>query len=329
VIRRFIYETLHPEIYHGYGKKPPFFEGWYYKLINADQSARLAVIPGIFRTMDSRNDHAFIQVLDGMTGHATYHEYPVSAFHADEERFDVRVGRSRFRIDGIILDIDDDQMRLCGELRFHEGESWPVSLLRPGNMGPFAWLPFLECYHGILSFDHRIQGALEINGRRADFDDGHGYLEKDWGQAFPSAYVWMQTNHFHTPTTSLTGSIAMVPSIGRIFRGFSVGFYHHRRLHAFATYTHAVTEKLAITDDHVFWNVRDRRHRVELIAERAAGGLLKAPLRTEMHKRVDETLQASVHVRLMTLNGDVIYEGTGRSAGLEVHGDLETLLNAK
>ena len=46
-------------------------------------------------------------------------------------------------------------------------------------MGPFAFVPFMECYHGIVSMDHIIQGELEIDGVNIDFSNGRGYLEKD------------------------------------------------------------------------------------------------------------------------------------------------------
>jgi tocopherol cyclase len=326
-IRRYVYETLHPEIYHGYGKSAPFFEGWYYKLVSADEQTRYAIIPGIFRGTDSGTDHAFVQVLDGMTGEATYHSYPVEAFRAAEEMFDVRIGPNRFGGDYLSLQIDNDQRKISGELRFMDGAGWPVTPLSPGVMGWYAWVPLMECYHGVLSFDHRINGALAINGSQMDFTDGRGYMEKDWGQAFPSAYIWQQSNHFDTPGTCLTASIAMIPWVGRAFRGFLVGFYHHRRLYRLTTYTGAVTERLEITDDAVYWTVRDRNYRLEMIAERASGGLLHAPIRTEMHKRVDETMQSTIEARLTRHDGTVIFAGAGRNAGLEVNGDLETLLN--
>lgn len=45
-------------------------------------------------------------------------------------------------------------------------------------MGPFAFVPFMECYHGIVSMDHIIQGELEIDGATVDFSNGRGYMEK-------------------------------------------------------------------------------------------------------------------------------------------------------
>jgi hypothetical protein len=45
-----------------------------------------------------------------------------------------------------------------------------------------------------------------------------------------------------------------------------------------------------------------------------------------MHKRVEETLDSRVHVRLVERRtGAVRFEGVGECGGLEVHGDLDRL----
>ncbi|MCU0476748.1 MAG: hypothetical protein MUC99_11685, partial [Anaerolineae bacterium] len=165
---------------------------------------------------DSRGDHAFIQVLDGMTGRASYHEYPASAFIADPERFDVTVGNSRFSAEGITLDIDTPDGRVQGEVRFENRVTFPATWRMPGIMGPFAWIPVMvmECYHGLVSLDHTLRGGLTVDGARWDFDGGRGYIEKDWGTNFPSAYVWLQSNHFPTVGTSLFASVARIPLYG-------------------------------------------------------------------------------------------------------------------
>lgn len=125
----------------------------------------------------------------------------------------------------------------------------------------------------------------------------------------------------------MTASVALILWLGSTFRGFIVGLWHEGKLYHFATCTGAHTEQLAMTDTHVTWVMRDRHRRLELVAERAEGGLILGPTRTEMGKRVHETLRASVHVRL-TRGAQVLFEGTGRHAGLEAHGDLERLLVA-
>ena len=66
--------------------------------------------------------------------------------------------------------------------------------------------------------------------------------------------------------------------------------------------------------------------RLELRACRVEGGLLLGPTRQEMGKRVNETLNASIEVRLTGKDGKIIFQGDGHYAGLEVHGDIERLL---
>jgi tocopherol cyclase len=328
-MRRFVRSTLHPERYHGHRKSPPFFEGWYYKIIDADERHKFAVIPGIFKNAAAEKTHAFIQVLDGVAGTSAYHTFPVEAFSAAEDNFDVHIGPNRFRAEGITLNLEGSDLALRGELRFEGRAPWPVTLTAPGIMGWYAWMPFMECYHGVVSLDHTIQGSVTRDGAAMDFGGGRGYIEKDWGVAFPAAWIWTQTNHFAAPGTCLTASVAMIPWIGRAFRGFIIGLWHEGRLYRFATYTNAQIEKLELTDDHVTWVVRDRGHRLEMLASRTAGGLLHGPTRHEMHQRVEETLNATVEVCLSAFEGGTPrrrFQGVGRNAGLEVEGDLPRLL---
>jgi hypothetical protein len=63
-------------------------------------------------------------------------------------------------------------------------------------------------------------------------------------------------------------------------------------------------------------------------AVRARGGLINAPTTGDMGRRIAETLDATVDVRLLA-TGDgqerVVFEGSGRHAGLEAAGDLAYL----
>ncbi len=327
-MRRYIRQTLNPDWYHGHRKKPPFFEGWYFKIINAAEDARYAIIPGIFINPNPAKTHAFIQILDGMSGRATYHTYPAQQFVAAEDAFDVRIGPNHFRRDCLTLNIDDGDTKVIGDLHFNELTPWPITWAAPGIMGWYGWIPFMECNHGIVSLDHSINGELTINGERINFSDGRGYIEKDWGSNFPSGYIWQQSNHFEAYGTSLTASIAVIPNLGFTFPGFIIGLWHDNKLYRFATYTGAKVERLEVTDSQVMWVVKDKQLRLEMRSSRAAGGALKGPEKLDMHKRVDETLQAIVETRLSTLSGRTIFSGIGRNAGLEVVGDLSLLLKS-
>ena len=99
-------------------KRPPFFEGWYFKLVDAGEDHRYAVIPGVFIGREPGSSHTFVQTLDGTTGRTTYHRYPFESFRADRSMFDIQVGPNRFRADAIALDIDSPERQIRGELRF-------------------------------------------------------------------------------------------------------------------------------------------------------------------------------------------------------------------
>jgi hypothetical protein len=321
--------VLHPERYHGLRKKPPFFEGWYYKLVDASGQHRYAIIPGVFLSDDPQRRHAFVQVLDGRTGQATFHRYPLDAFYTASDAFDVFIGPNRFSGTSIALDVDSPERTISGEARFEELTPWPVTLTSPGIMGWYGWLPFMECYHGVISLDHAVQGTFTVDGQAIQWNGGRGYIEKDWGSSFPSAWVWLQSNHFSQSGTSITASVAIIPWGRRSFRGFIIGLWHDGHLYRFATYTGAETERLDVTDECVTWVVRDRTHRLEMRAMRAHGALLRGPSKVDMGVRVPETLGATVEVRLSRVGREwsvLLFADTGRHAGLEVAGDLERLL---
>ena len=314
--------TISPAMYHGFGKKPPYFEGWYYKLVSEDGKHRLAVVPGVIL---GETAHAFIQVLDGVSGYTAYHTFPIDSFWASKNDFDIRIGENRFTVDQVDLNISDEFGKVQGSLKFQGGTPWPGSLVSPGIMGWYAWVPRMECYHGVLSFDHLIQGSLQINQTAIDFGGGHGYIEKDWGQSFPAAWVWFQTNHFSTPGSCLTASVAIIPWMRSAFRGFIIGFWHQRQLFRFATYTGAKIEKLEIGEHLVAWVVGDDRYRLEMVVRQAPGGLLLGPTKVEMGKRVPETLSAKVDLRLSDRGQNILFEGQGNFAGLEVNGEIDRL----
>lgn len=314
--------TMNPAWYQGVGRERPYFEGWYFKLIDAATQQRYAIIPGLFKSGDP---HAFIQVLDGQTGTAHYHRFAPEMFWAAENRFEVRIGGNRFAADGLTLALDTPEQTLRGDVRLGGLRPWPVTPAAPGIMGWYAWVPTMECYHGVVSLDHALHGVLEMDGRTVDFGGGRGYIEKDWGQSFPQAWVWMQTNHFEQPGVCLTGSIAIIPWRRASFNGFIAGLWVDGRLYRFATYTGAKVADLVVTDDAVEWVLRDKTRRLSILARRGAAskyGLLKGPTTVEMGKRVEETLTATVAVRLSELaDGRVreVFAGEGACAGLEVH----------
>jgi len=326
--RRDLWRVLRPLAFHGAGKSGPFFEGWYFKLVSADGAQRLSVIPGTYIGKDHHDDHAFIQLIDGVSGHSDFYPFSFDQFSFVPNEMDVRVGKNHFTHSRISLDLDLPNMRLEGSVAFSGQYPWPVTLSSPGVMGWYAWVPGMECYHGIVSMDHSLTGQLTLNDKLLDFNGGRGYMEKDWGRAMPSAWIWMQTNHFEQPGISLTFSIADIPWGRYSFTGFLGGFLFNDRLYRFTTYTGAKVSRLKVTDETVRFAVSDRKFQLEIEAQRQEGSVLQAPTTSQMDRRITESLSASIHVSLSEKHNGAWVEkfaGTGMHAGLEVVGDLSLL----
>jgi hypothetical protein len=144
----------------------------------------------------------------------------------------------------------------------------------------------------------------------------------------------MQTNHFATKDTSLSGSIATIPGYGPIrrpFTGFVVGFLHAGTLYRFATYTGAKVDHLTVTDEKVDWVLYTRDQELKIQASRTDSTPLKAPSREGMQRRVDETMTAKIEVELNAIEGTRktrLFKGESGNSGLEVVGDLGSILKA-
>ena len=151
----FLRGVKHPEAFHGRGIRKRYFEGWYVKLVSADRSHRLAVIPGVFLGLDGQTNEAFVQVLDGATGQSWYHRYETDQFDASDAEFRVRVGDNHFSTQGVTLNLPG----LSGTLRYTtDVNPWPVTWREPGIMGWYGMVPFMECFHAIVSFGHGLDG---------------------------------------------------------------------------------------------------------------------------------------------------------------------------
>ncbi len=101
----------------------------------------------------------------------------------------------------------------------------------------------MECKHGIVSVNHDLKGSVIVNGNEIDFNNGKGYIEKDWGTSFPEAWLWMQANNFENRNSSFSFSVAKIPWLGKFFIGFIAFLYYNNRFLLFSTYNNSeITE---------------------------------------------------------------------------------------
>lgn len=180
-----------------------FFYGWYLKCQSAEQT--LAVIPAIHQA--GRKRTCSIQLITD--NNAWTAAFSADSFHRTGKN--ISIGRNHFHEHGIRLAIHTPEVRVSGKLDFG-----PLSPLKYDIMGPFAFVPFMECRHSVWSMQHSVCGTVRINDQKYSFQNGLGYWEGDQGRSFPKEYAWTQCSF---PHGSLMLAVADIPIAGIHFTG--------------------------------------------------------------------------------------------------------------
>jgi tocopherol cyclase len=316
-----------PVFFQGNKKKKTYFEGWYFKNVSKDRQSIWSIIPGISIENENRS-HAFIQFINGKTAETHYLDYPIDSFEYSKSEFSVRIAGNRFSRDGFSLDAKEPQTGFSakGNVIFKNSHPLKSTLLNPGIMGWYSFVPFMECNHGLVSMDHNLGGGLEIKGDYIDFNGGKGYSEKDWGRSMPSAWIWMQSNHFDKQqNVSFMLSVARIPWLKSSFTGFLCVFLYQGKIYRYATYTGARLTKISLDDETVTVEIKTGKQKIMVQARHASKGLLAAPQNGAMDRRIAESVDAVIRLKISGSNGNEIFSGTGHTAGLEMVGDMNQL----
>ncbi|MDB0037940.1 hypothetical protein N9F08_01120 [bacterium] len=316
-----------PEVFQGNRKKKKYFEGWYFKMVSADDSSIISVIPGISISEEGK-EHAFIQLINGKTAKTSYFSYPIEAFTFSKDRFAVQLANNFFSEDSIILNIQNDSTSIEGKV--YMTNQTKLTRKNKGKkklaiMGWYRFVPFMQCYHGVVSLNHNLSGSLKMNQETHNFDKGLGYIEKDWGKSMPSSWIWMQSNSFNTEKTSFMLSVANIPWLGKSFTGF-LGFYYHDGVaHRFGTYSHAKLQLNPSNSDTLKITISEKEYTYEIETYRSKSGILKAPVKGSMDRRIAESIDAKMKIRVLDKDGNLIFEDNTSISGLEIVGEMEEL----
>lgn len=316
-----------PEWFQGNRRNKNYFEGWYFKNVSASGENAIAFIPGI--SLNAENPHAFVQVISGKTGETWYFKYPADQFHYAPDTFAVKIKDSFFSANEIDVNLSESDQSISGNLQFSDRQTYPVSIRRPGIMGWYRYMPFMECYHGVVSLDHVVNGEIQLNNQNIKFEAGKGYIEKDWGSSMPETWIWMQSNNFEAPGTSFMLSIAKIPWIGSSFPGFLGVFLHDKKQIHFATYTGAKISSLERNGDQLTLCIETKEFSIHVQAEKEDNinnkGALKAPAKGQMERIIHESVNAKIYIAVIKKNGQPVFEGIGQNAGFEMIGNTSLL----
>lgn len=299
-----------PALYHGKQTSGPYFEGWFFK--HSTKQGSCAVIPGIFRGRKREDDTAFIQVLFSNPMQSFFVRYPFDAFRSETDRFELRIGGNFFSYERIRLDIED--IGLKAEIDYGEPVLLKTSSLSPSIMGPFSYVPNMQCNHGVLSLRHDVNGLISCGDRYLKFEDADGYIEKDWGETFPNSWVWMQCCD---KNSAFICSIAHIPYGFIKFTGLISVLLLEGKQYRFATYNGGKLRSLILRNGRVSAEITRRELMLKVTCENKDFGSLKAPTKTGMDRVISESLAAKYHISLFSRDVE-IYSGSFENGGLEL-----------
>lgn len=289
--------------FHGTKRTGPYFEGWYFKHQNK-QGQTLALIPA-FHIDSAGRRSASLQVISNRG--AWWLEYPGTQFQASQKQFQVQIGRSSFRRQGIDLHIEQDGLSLHGTLRYG-----PFTALRSDIMGPFRLFAGMQCSHGVISMGHSLNGTLHLNGEQLDFSDGIGYIETDRGRSFPSAYLWTQCIWDGPESGSLMLAVATIPLPVGSFTGCIGSVFYRDREYRLATYRGAKIEEWSSSGA----TVRQGKYRLKVELLQSQGQALRAPVDGRMDRTIHESLCAQVRYGFWH-GKDLLFQHTDQYASFE------------
>ena len=189
-----------------------------------------------------------------------------------------------------------------------------LSPIKYDIMGPFCFIPFMECRHSVFSMMHRVDGELRINGEDYSFENAYGYWEGDRGHSFPKEYAWTQC--FIEEEDALQGSlmlsVADIPLAGFHFTGIIGIVYWRGKEYRFATYLGA---RVVHKDKH---RILIRQGDMELEARRLEQQAhpLKAPVGGDMKRMIRENVRCRAFYRFRR-KGKAIFAFSSERASFE------------
>ncbi len=309
-------KIFHPELFQGNLKKKRYFEGWYFKHVSRDLNHVFSFIPGISITDD--DPHTFIQVINGITGKTCYITYSLDRFIWEKNKLNLKIGNSVFTDKFIDLNIENEEIKVSGRLEYSDIVKYPKTLLSPGIMGWYSYVPFMECKHGIVSVNHNVSGTLNIDNTIIEMNGGKGYIEKDWGSSFPEAWIWIQSNNFSNSDTAFTFSVAKIPWLGSYFPGFISFLYFDKRFFLFSSYNNSVLSEINYDGNTLSFKLKNNESVLIVTAVKNKSGELLAPVSGKMTRRIKESMDSFVTICLYDKNNNLIYNDSAQRAGLEI-----------
>ena len=183
----------------------PQFEGWYYRATEPNSGESWVIITAYW--LDRNGDgRSFIELIQGSTGDTykrVFEDVDVKAYQENTGEFALSIGDVFFSADlisgrftdergaEVALELEVDACAYWGAPE-HDRNRWTMGWATEVVGPPLKW----HVHH----LKGEASGYIEIRHegevKRADLSGAPLHQEKNWGNAFPKRWVWLQSNVF-------------------------------------------------------------------------------------------------------------------------------------
>lgn len=273
-----------------------YFKGWYFKC--STENKTIAFIPA-YHYGDGKKSASLQIITDDKA-----FNIPFDKLEYSEKPLFVKIGDCIFSEKGITLEFQGNDVTLKGTLNFKD-----LTPIRYDIMGPFKFVPFMQCSHRVYSMSHIINGEISVNNHFFKFENGIGYIEGDRGRSFPKKYIWTGSC---SQNNSLMLSVADIPFLGLHFTGIIGIVLLHGKEYRIATYLGAKIKE--ISKNSVTVKQGGFEFTTKLLRKKSQP--LAAPTNGNMCRTIHESASCEAYYRF-SHKDNILFEFTTDKASFE------------
>ena len=285
-------------------KNKNYFEGWYTRFTTKD-NLNIAVIFAI--TKDIKNPHSFIQVFKENDDKCIYLSFKTNDFSFADDK--VTIGKNSLSKDQIILDHED----ISCNVSFTNQDTLDQNGGHPSAMGFLHKAP-LECFQEVIFLEAFAKGSFSLKGKTYEIKS-KGYMEKTFGDNFPSRWIWIQSN-YNKDNAKISFSIGLIPILFFKVKGFFLLLKINNELLRFSSYNLSRI-KVKRVNEGIIIIIKKGKHKIVILPRSIDPVTLVGPRKNgEMTLDVFESIKSTATVQHF-IKKELVYEGVFENVGYE------------
>lgn len=298
-----------------------YFEDWTF-ILNDDKAKQVF----IFNIRVSKNENeskGILQIVQCMD-----HERRVlcsTTQNVNSKKDRIKLGENSLGVDDINIDLEETGCLVKAAIEISHKLELEHSFFKPGVMGIYKRIPFLEFYHEIFVLKSTVVGEVIVNHERYCFDGGSCYIQKQWGKNFPNIWMWAQCSLFEEKHDLVVAVGVARLKIGfNYYTAFAIPIHYNGKIEIFSNYNGGHIAKLYRYKGYVHLIVIQKNKVLDIKIYGRDNALCLANKETHGVRDIYECEEVKMEVKL-TEGGQMIFEDVGLHCSIQMGGNTSRL----